>query len=242
MTLQLNPSRCGSHALCLLLAFFGSLHAQESGEKVVKLMDVEHITDAVLISNISVAGKTVECGLFIKPPVVIQPVAPFRAESNWLQQMTISMVNRTDKTIVFGGIIFHFLDVGDCSPAQPCVEAEIHLGQMPTIDAYDGRTGRPLRPEHPERAPLDWKPQQTIVVHVGDYMAEIERNLADFMPVADVTKVNVSRGVFYFDDGLSWSLGRYAAPDPQHHGKFKELPIDYFPGRRGNNWPPGYNQ
>ncbi len=139
------------YTACMMFGLLGALHAQQTGEKLVKLMDIEHITDAVLISNVSVAGKTVECGLFIKPPVVIQPITPFQAGSDWLRQMTISLVNRTNKTIVFGGIIFHFLDVGDCSVAQPCVEAEIHLGQMPIIDAYDGRTGRPLKPEHPER-------------------------------------------------------------------------------------------
>ena len=73
-------------------------------------------------------------------------------------------------------------------------------------------------------------------------MNEIERNLADFMPVTAVTKVNVYRGPFYFDDGMQRDLGRYAVPDPKHHGKFKELPADYFPGKRGRNWPPGYNQ
>ena len=40
--------------------------------------DLEQITDAVLISNIAVAGKTVEYGLFYQAPVVIQPVTRFR--------------------------------------------------------------------------------------------------------------------------------------------------------------------
>jgi len=226
----------------VLFGLLGALRAQQNGEKLVRFQDVEQIDDAVLISNVSVAGKTIECGLFIKPPVVIQPVTPFQAGPNWLSQMTISLVNRTNKTIVFGGISLRFLDTGDCSPAQPCVGTQLHFGQRPTIDAYDGRTGKPLRPEHPERPALDWNSEQTITIHVSDYMREIEESLTNFMTAAAVTRVNFSRGSFYFSDGMRWSLGRYAVPDPQHPGKFKELPADYFPGRRGNNWPPGYTQ
>ncbi len=240
-----KPRRPYSHAfyaICVTFGLLGAVYGQQSGEKVVSVIQAEQITDAVLISNVAVAGKTVECGLFIKPPVVIQPVTPFQGSPNWLSQMTVSLVNRTNKTIAYGGLTFQFLDTGDCSAAQPCVGTEIHFGQIPAIDAYDGRSGRPVRPEHPERPPLDWKPEQTIVVHLSDYMAEIEQDLSDFMVVTAVTKVNVYRGAFYFRDGMMWSLGRYAVPNPRRPGKYKELPADYFPGRRGNNWPPGYYQ
>lgn len=229
------------YPICALFGLLGAVRAQQTSERLVSANDVEQINDAVLISNIAVAGKTVECGLFIRPPVVIQPITPFQAGPDWLRQMTISLVNRTNKTIVFGDIHLHFLDTGDCR-SVPCVGAELTPGQMPAIDAFEGRTGRPFKPEHPERPPLDWGPEQTIVVHVSDYMDEIEHNLADFMPVTDVAKVNVYRGVFFFADGMRWTLGRYGVPDPDHPGKFKELPADYFPGRRGNNWPPGYSQ
>jgi hypothetical protein len=77
---------------------------------------------------------------------------------------------------------------------------------------------------------------------VSDYLPEIEEDLADFLPVTSVRNVNVYRGVFYFDDGMQWSLARYSVPDPEHPGKFKELPADYFPGKRKRNWPPGYSQ
>jgi hypothetical protein len=54
--------------------------------------------------------------------------------------------------------------------------------------------------------------------------------------------VNVYLSAFYFADGMEWGLGRYSVPDPDHPGKFKPLPANYFPGKRGRNWPPGYNQ
>ena len=214
--------------------------AQDRGAKVVRFLGIARMTDPVLISDVSVAGKTVECRLFIKPPDVIQPVTPFQDGSDWFQQMTISLVNRSSKIIVFGGLIFHFLDVGNCSTVQPCVEGEITLGQRPAVDAFTGK-GQTIKPEHPERSPLVWKPHETIAIHVADYIADVGRNLEPFMPITAVTKVDISRGVFYFKDGMQWELGRYAVPDAQRPGKFNELPVDYFPGRKGNNWPPGYD-
>lgn len=237
-----HPYRNVFYTTCMIVGLFGALHAQQTSEKLIRAIQAAQITDAVMISNVAVAGKTVECGLFIKPPDLMQPVTPFQAGSNWVGQMTISLINRTNKPIVYGGIILHFLDIGDCR-SLPCVGPELHFGQMPAIDAYDGRTGKPLKPEHPESPPLDWKPEQTFVVHVSDYMAEIDEDLANIMSVTAVTNVNVYRGVFFFDDGMRWEGGRYSVPDPDHSGKFKYLPADYFPGkRRGNNWPPGYNQ
>jgi hypothetical protein len=77
---------------------------------------------------------------------------------------------------------------------------------------------------HPGGPSLNWEPEQTIVVPVSDYMPEIYL------------------GDFYFADGMQWNLGRYSVPDPDHRGKFKPLHADYFPARRGRNWPPGYEQ
>lgn len=228
------------YMICMAFGLLGAAQAQEAGEKLVRVTNVVQMTDAVMISNIAVNGKTVECGLFIKPPAVNQPVAPFQAGSDWLQHMTISLVNRTDKIIAFGAISLDFLDTGDCR-TMPCATYGIHLGQMPTVDAYNGKTGKPLKPEHPERKPLDWKPGETMVVQVGDYIDEIADSLSNFLPVTAVTKVAIQMSACFFEDGMRWISPGYSVPDPDHHGKFKYLPLDYFPGKRGHNWPPGYN-
>ena len=137
-----------------------------------------------------------------------------------------------------------FLDTGDCR-SLPCAIEEIHLGQMPSVAAYDSRTGQPLKPEHPERQALDWKPGQTLAVRVADYVDEIEKRLSNHpnhLPVDAVSKVAVHIGPFFFADGMRWFGLRYSIPDPEHLGKFKDLPESYFPGKRRHNWPPGYNQ
>ena len=228
--------------LCILSGFLKVADAQQSsGEKLIKADDPAQITDAVMIADIAVAKKSVDCGLFVKPPLVIQPVAPFQAGSNWLQQMTISLFNRTNKTIVFGTITLQFLDTGDCR-TLPCSADQIHFGQIPAVDAYYGRTGLPLKPEHPEQPRLNWEPDQRLTIHVGDYMNEITRNVEDYLPVAAVTKVAVHLSAFFFEDGMRWISPGYSVPDPEHHGRYKYLPLNYFPGKRENNWPPGYDR
>src|SRR5579875_546913 len=98
--------------------------------------------------------------------------------------MTITLINRTNKAIVYGGIIFHFLDTGDCK-SQPCAGTEIHFGQLPAVDAYYARTGKPVK--NRGTAPLNWGPEQTFVVHVSEYIPQIEQSPNKFMPVTDVT-------------------------------------------------------
>lgn len=238
-------SQRGWNGFCAACIAFGLLQAAlaqlTDSEKLVRANDPAQITDAVMITDISVAGKSVDCGLFVKPPDIVQPVAPFQAGNDWLQKMTISLFNRTNKTIVFGAINLNFLDTGNCR-TLPCAAEQIHIGQLPAVDAYNGRTGKPLKPQHPERQPLDWKPGQTLTVHVGDYMDEIKRNVEDFMPVTAVSKVAVHIGPFFFADGMRAFGPDYSVPDPAHPGRYKYLPHNYFPGRREYNWPPGYDR
>lgn len=198
-------SRCRRHpclkffyTACVLFGLLGVIYAQQTSEKLVRVNQAVQITDAVFISNVAVAGKPIEGGLFIKAPGV-HPAAPFQAGSDWLQQMTISLVNRTNKTIVFGSILLHFLDTGDCSSSQPCVGAALSFGQRPLADSYNSRTGQLMRPEPFERPSIEWKAGQTFVVHVSDYIDEIAGNLSNAphpLAVTDITQ----------DKRLSWSF------------------------------------
>ncbi len=230
------------YSACILISALVAAHGQVAqGDKLVRVTDPSMIGDPVMITDISVAGKSVQCGLFVRPNAGLQPITPFQAGSDWIQQMTISLFNRTNKVIAFGGLNMRFLDTGDCH-ALPCASVAIRFGQRPAIDAYDERTGKSVRPERPGSAPLDWRPGQTFVVHVSDYMGDIEKStLSNTMPVTAVTKVAIFRGTFYFDDGMRWTLGRFSVPDPEHPGKFNNLPAEYFPGARAHNLPPGYS-
>jgi hypothetical protein len=79
----------------------------------------------------------------------------------------------------------------------------IESGKMPAVDAYNGRTGKPLKPNYPDMLPLDWKPLQPLVVRIGDHIDAIERSaLTTLMPVTEVTLVKLARSDSYFSDGM----------------------------------------
>jgi hypothetical protein len=65
--------------------------------------------------------------------------------------MSISLVNRTNKTIVFGGIIFHFWTPETARLCLVSEQSSTSVKGLPS-DAYDGRTGQPLNPEYPVTA------------------------------------------------------------------------------------------
>jgi hypothetical protein len=218
----------------------GVASAQVS-EKLVRANDPAQITDAVMITNVSIGNSNLECGLFVKPPAVVQPVVPFQASNNWLREMSITLINRTNKVIVAGTVTLQFLDTGDCR-SQPCFAANVDIGHMPAVDAYDGRTGKPLRLAHPEQQPLDWRPGQLLTVHISDHMGDVEQSIAGHLQPTAVNDVAIHIGPFFFADGMRSVGSYYSVPDPEHHGKYKYLPYDYFPGNRGANWPPGYSQ
>ena len=228
-------------AVSLLCGIFGVAAAmQNATERTIRANDPVRTTYPVMITSIAVGGKSVECGLFVKPPSVIQPITPFQAGDDWLQQMTISLFNRTEKEIVAGTVSLMVLDLTTNCHTQVCPMEQIQLGQIPKVDAYDGRTGLPLQ-DHSERQPIQWLPGQTLTIRVGDYLEDMKSKLSNYEPITAVRNIAVHLGSFYFPSGMKW-FGGYAVPDPTHPGKFRYLPDNYFPGRRADNWPPGYDR
>ena len=223
--------------LCIVFGVVWTVRA--SDEKLVKADDPVQRTDAVMITEISVGGMKVDAGLFLKPDLV-QPVAPFPADREWLDKMTIVLINRTNKTIVRAGVTMQFLDTGDCV-AQPCDATLLQLGNTP-LGANDGREGQPTAPRRPKRADLDWKPGQRLALRVHDFIDQISASISNRMSLSAVNRVAIHLGAFYFADGMVWSVTGFSIPDPIRAGKFTRLPSDYFPGRVGQNWPPGYSQ
>lgn len=74
-TLSTVLTRFGANGFglaCILFSFLATADAhQPHNEKLIKADDPVQITDAVMITNLAVAGKTVDCGLLIKPPAVV---------------------------------------------------------------------------------------------------------------------------------------------------------------------------
>jgi hypothetical protein len=207
------------------------------GEKLVEVQGIQSRADAVMITKVTVGDSEVQCGLVVVPNKV-QPVTPFQAGSDWLQEMSISLFNRTNRKIVFADVTLEFPETGD-GISWPVRVYPIQLGRLPQVAAFSGRTGQPL-PQDPARKPIAFLPGPTLVIHVGDYIDGIRESLADLMPFADVSKCLIRIGPFFFEDGMRWDSGGFAVPDPERRGRFKRLDDDYFPGNMLLNWPPGY--
>lgn len=233
---------------CLAFLAF-HLDASQSDDKLVRVLQVAHNTDAVLISDVSVSGKSLECGLYKKTTITsinsngpgeVQPFTAFQAQPDWLSTMDISLINRTMRSIVFGELTIFFLDTGDCKSA-PCSAVSIRFGNIPAAGLFNTRTKEPI-PAEPPGPVLDWQAEQSLVIHVKDYLPQIEQVLSDAnMPLTSIHNVAISRVIFYFDNGMKWGSNGYAKPDTSHPGSFIDAPDSYFPGKRGHNFPPGFN-
>ena len=233
-----------------LVCLAANLYAWWPDEKLVRVLQVAHNTDAVLISDVSVSGNPLECGLYkkatqtpfpVNSPGYVQPFTPFQAPADWLSNMDISLVNRTSRNIAFGELSIFLLDTGDCSKAAPCTSVSIRFGNIPAAGLFNTLTKEPI-PAEPARPALNWQGEQTLVIHVKDYLPQITQALSNTnMPVTSINKVSVARVLFYFDSGMRWEGGRFAIPDASHPGSFIDAPDSFFPGKRGHNFPPGYN-
>jgi hypothetical protein len=192
--------------------------------------------DAVVITKVTVAGQEVQCGLTLGPDYA-QTVTPFQAGDDWLSQMDIYLFNRTNKTIAYATLLLAFPDTGN-GITDPMSVYGLSVGRLPDVDAFSSPTRS--RRVKPGSKPANFAPGQTLVIHVRDHLDAIKAYVEQRMPLYLASKLETTRGSFYFDDGMRWTGGGgFSVPDPEHQGKFKYLdPARFFPGRSDLNWPP----
>lgn len=159
----------------------------------------------------------------------VEPITSFQAGDDWIQNLTLYLYNRTNKTIVFAEIIFLFRESG--SLARSGRGFDLELGRIPP-SAPGG-----LRPQPSDRQPISFLPGQTMVVHLGDYIEQIRRQVEPVLPVAASTHLRISLVSFYFADGMLYRAGAYRSADPQNPGKELLMGRDYFPGDMNLSWP-----
>lgn len=214
-----------------------------AGNKQVYL-DGQLRSDPVTYIEVTTEGQEVQPGMSAGV-YVNRPAVPFQADEDWLKNMVITLLNRTNKEIVWAELDFTFLDTGDGSPSRPVTVYRLILGQLPEIDSFSSH-GRKLPPEL-DKQPLSFAPEQTLVIHLADYVdamqAYVEGDCGDFcnkIPFAQVSKISLRRQRFYFSDGMIWDdVNSYGVPDPQHPGQFAyKQRGSYFPGHPSQNWPP----
>jgi len=207
------------------------------GTKIVNI-NLQHRMCAVAITKVMVGDQVIQPGIADAFDHVSRRGIPFQADQNWLKNMSISLLNRTDKVIVHTELQLFFPDTGD-GKVQPVTTYMVSLGQLPEINTYQ-RNGRKLKP-HPEIKPLVFAPGRTLVVPLADYADYIKHTIEDAetsMPFAQITRVNIIEENFYFADGMRWGQLGFETPDPGHSGIYTNLGGRFFPGDSTKNWPP----
>jgi hypothetical protein len=215
------------------------------GTKFVYI-DAQYRVDPITITKVTVGDQQIQPGMSTAARVD-QPAMPFQADEDWLKNMSISLLNRTDKVIVRVEIMLFFPDTGNgvtppgsISPAV--MVYTMTLGHLPEIDSYSSH-GQKLPPE-PDKHPILLAPGGTLVIHVGDYIDAMRSRVEETLPFSQVTRVAIRRLRVYFVDGMQWSdLYGFGTPDPNRPGQFAHMDRNrFFPGDPRNNWPPPTQQ
>lgn len=189
-------------------------------------VDRLHTLDAVGITEVAVGGRRVEVGEFSIHED--RPGLPFQADDDWLKNMTISVRNRTDKTIICGEVRLWFPETA-LGPDHAQTAYLLRFGQRPESARYH-KDGSKILPD--TRKAIVLAPGRTFVIRVAEYMDEIQalfENLGT-MPLSQVTKLNIQRVGYYFADDTRWENHAYLSPDSEHPGQYKTLDQNYFPG------------
>lgn len=192
--------------------------------------------DAVVITRVTVAGNEVQCGLRLGPNNR-HPVTPFQAGSDWVGEIDIYLLNRTNKSISWIDLALGFPETGN-GRTEPQRIYHINLGRVPDVDAFSHQTGKRLSID-PRLKSAAFAPGQILIVHLSAYINEVRSYVENDMLLTQVTKVDIHRGTFYFDDGMRWQAGGgFSVPDPRRPGWFRQMdPGRFFPGHPSRNWP-----
>lgn len=198
----------------------------------------QYKTQPVTIENVTVGDEQIQPGASMGVSEV-HPGSPFQAGDDWMKTMTLVLRNRTDKEVSEIEIQLFFPDTGD-GRSQPMRSSLVDLGRRPDNVSYVHPRGTPqgtivYHPQGPDKKPLALPPGQTLVVHLADYISEIESDAG--MPLSRIKTVIIDRSLVYFDDGLRWDdLTSFSVLNADHN-KFNPLPRTYFPGNIHNYWP-----
>jgi len=159
-------------------------------------------------------------------------VEPFTADDDWVQNLTVYFLNRSDRMVVQTTLHFSFPDATDrATNSRPLFS--LSLGRIPPSVSYD--RGRAL-PQNSLAEPLVFRPGQTMAVHLGDYIDSIKAAIEPSMPLAAHTSMNVNIDVLYFEDGLRW-IGSFQTLDPVTHVWRRVTIPNFFPGDPDTYWP-----
>jgi hypothetical protein len=216
----------------LLLATIVWPTATFAADKTISV-EHQHRDEPVLIYSVTVGNIEVQSGM-VDGLTGYLPVVPFDGDANWLENASISLLNRTNKTIVYGSIALMFPETGDGTMQKPISTYNLTFGRIPDAAAFTG-SGQPLR-QPSTQLPASLLPGQTMTLSVAGQINLVKNSIVR-IPFSAVTTCNIRRVLFFFDDGMKWD-GRFYVPDAAYLGQWKLVAGRYFPGMPV--WPPKF--
>jgi hypothetical protein len=192
--------------------------------------------EPVVITKVALGASTVQLGRWDRArDEQPDPDTPFTGNDDWLQNLTVYALNRTNQTIVFLNLQ---VDFPETTAGRTRAACQLNIGRIPAAAAFDYQ-GRPIS-QPPSAEPLDFEPGQTLAVHLADYVDKIRRSVALTLPLFVLREVNIRYVSADFAGGMRWG-GVYQVFDPGTSA-WKRLDLAYFPGNREGHWPgsPGW--
>jgi hypothetical protein len=227
-------------AIATLVVHFQARFAQAQGDQdtKTKLIDVQlgimTMWDPVWITKVEIGKQFLlnshDPNNSPLPGEIVRGQNSFIAGDDWLKNMNIYLINRTEMPIAWLSIKLMFPQTEN-GHTQPIRIYNIQMGRMPDVAAISGRTGKPFPPDLSGPKSLGLQPGGRLTIHVSDYMDKINNYLKTAMPVSALSEVDIQMDVCIFENGLRYSGGAFAQPDPQHPGQWIYMPThQFFPG------------
>lgn len=181
---------------CFVCAFYTGA-AQESQERVVKRLPIEH-GEPIAITDIKVNDKSIS---FDKK---------FPADDNWLSSLAVSIKNSSDKRILFTSIQLQFT-----RPARS-------PGNMSVDDIFYGNWALQMRPPTQDEKLVGIAPAETAAISMtAQKFLELKRFLAETGFPDSIERVDIRINSVIFEDDSMWTRGKYLRRDPNNPGSWK---------------------
>jgi len=183
----------------------------------------------VVVTKVTLGDTIVQAGRMLRG-VMADPVTPFQAGDDWIQNLTLHLYNRTNKSIVYAELHLVFQEAREVRPDLAGI-VPLRLGRIPRTDA-----GTP-RQQLPGPQQISFSPGHTMVVRLSDHIVQIRVLLQRIMPLATATKLKVVLDHIYFADGMHSLRDTYRIADTPKPGKEQRMEPNYFPGDMNLSWP-----
>jgi hypothetical protein len=184
----------------------------------------------LVVDKVTLGNNLVQQGRYQTAEMRPIPTRAFRAGDDWVENITVYLLNRTNQAIVYFWITFSFpVD----SEGSARAFFNLRLGRVPSTIELD--QNRKLM-RRPLSEPIEIPPSETIAIRMSDYVDRIKEAVEPTIRIADARQmsVDVQPGV-YFAGGMIWD-GGYRVFDPQAH-IWRAMERDFFPGDPEAHWP-----